>query len=49
MPDADENLTPADPHAVETSLALALTSGRAMARSQAAETMSKIIARAGPE
>src|SRR3984885_302020 len=41
MPDADENLTPADPHDVETSLALALTSGRAMARSQAAETMSK--------
>jgi hypothetical protein len=29
---------------VETALALALTSGRALARSQAAETMSKVVA-----
>jgi hypothetical protein len=44
MPDPDEKLTPADPRDVETALALALTSGRALARSQAAETMSKITA-----
>jgi hypothetical protein len=44
MPDLDEKLTPADPRDVETELSLALTSGRAMARSQAAETMSKIVA-----
>jgi hypothetical protein len=43
MPD-NEQLTPADPRDVEMALALALTSGRAMARSQAAETMSKIVA-----
>ena len=43
MPDPDEKLTPADPRD-ETALALALTNGRAMARSQAAETMSKIVA-----
>jgi hypothetical protein len=29
---------------VETALALALTSGKALARSQAAETMSKVVA-----
>jgi hypothetical protein len=44
MPDPDEKLTPADPRDVETAPALALTSGKAMARSQAAETMSKIVA-----
>jgi hypothetical protein len=43
MPD-DDKLTPADLRDVETALALALTSGRALARSQAAETMSKIVA-----
>jgi hypothetical protein len=43
MPD-DETLTPADLHDLEIALALALTSGRALARSQAAETMSKITA-----
>ena len=41
MPD---ELVPADPRDVETALALALTSGRALARSQSAETMSKIVA-----
>jgi hypothetical protein len=44
MPDPDEKLTPADPRDVETAPALALTPGKAMARSQAAETMSKIVA-----
>ena len=44
MPDLEEKLTPADPRDVETALALALTSGKALARSQAAETMSKIVA-----
>jgi hypothetical protein len=44
MPDPDEKLTPADPRDVETAPALALTSGKAMARSQAAETMSRIVA-----
>ena len=44
MPNPDEKLTPADPRDVETAPALALTSGKAMARSQAAETMSKIVA-----
>jgi hypothetical protein len=43
MPD-DQKLTPADPRDVETALALALTSGKALARSQAAETMSKVVA-----
>lgn len=44
MPDDAEKLTPADPRDLETALALALTSGRALARSQSAETMSKIVA-----
>jgi hypothetical protein len=39
-----EKLVPADPRDVETALALALTSGRALARSQSAETMSKVVA-----
>jgi hypothetical protein len=43
MTDA-EKLTPADPRDLETALALALTSGRALARSQGAVTMSKIVA-----
>ena len=44
MPDDAEKLSPADPRDLETALALALTSGRALARSQSAETMSKIVA-----
>jgi hypothetical protein len=44
MPDDTEKLSPADPRDLETALALALTSGRALARSQGAETMSKIVA-----
>ena len=44
MPDPDEKAHAADPRDIETALALALTSGKAMARSQAAETMSKIVA-----
>jgi hypothetical protein len=44
MTDDAEKLTPADPRDVETALALALTSGRALARSQGAETMSKVVA-----
>jgi hypothetical protein len=43
MPD-DEKLTPADPRDVEIALSPALTSGRALERSQAAETMAKITA-----
>jgi hypothetical protein len=43
MPD-DEKLTPADPRDIVTVLALGLTSGRQLARSQAAETMAKIVA-----
>jgi hypothetical protein len=43
MPD-DEKLTPASRSDVETCLSLGLTSGRAYQRSQAAETMSKIVA-----
>jgi hypothetical protein len=43
MPD-DEKLTLAARQDVETCLSLALTSGRALARSQAAETMSKVVA-----
>ena len=39
-----DKLTPADPRDVETALALALTSGKALARSQSAETMSKVVA-----
>ena len=44
MPDDAETLVPADPRDLETALALALTSGKALARSQGAETMSKIVA-----
>jgi hypothetical protein len=44
MTDDAEKLTPADPRDVETALALALTSGRALARSQGAEVMSKTVA-----
>jgi hypothetical protein len=44
MTDDLEKLTPADPRDVETALALALTSGKALARSQSAETMSKVVA-----
>jgi hypothetical protein len=44
MPDDAEKLVPADPRDLETALALALTSGKALARSQGAETMSKIVA-----
>jgi hypothetical protein len=40
----DDKLTPADPRDVETALALALTSGKALARTQSAETMSKVVA-----
>jgi hypothetical protein len=40
----DDKRTPASRDDVETCLALALTSGRALARNQAAETMSKIVA-----
>jgi hypothetical protein len=40
----DDKLTPADPRDVETALALALTSGKAPARTQSAETMSKVVA-----
>jgi hypothetical protein len=40
----DDKLTPADPRDVEIALALALTSGRAMERSQSAETMSNVVA-----
>jgi hypothetical protein len=40
----DEKLTPATRHDVEICLSLALTSRRALARSQAAETMSKVVA-----
>ena len=43
MPD-DDKLTPADPRDVEIALSLALTSGRALERSQSAETMAKITA-----
>jgi hypothetical protein len=44
MTDDTEKLTPADARNVETALALALTGGKALARSQSAETMSKIVA-----
>jgi hypothetical protein len=40
----DDNLTPADPRDVEIALSLALTSGRAMERSQSAEIMAKVVA-----
>jgi hypothetical protein len=44
MPDDDGKLSPADPRDIVTALALGLTSGRQLARSQAAETMAKIVA-----
>jgi hypothetical protein len=40
----DDKLTPADPRDVETALALALTSGKALAQTQSAQTMSKVVA-----
>jgi hypothetical protein len=40
----DDKLMPTDPRDVETALALALTSGKALARTQSAETMSKVVA-----
>jgi hypothetical protein len=43
MPD-DEKLTPASPRDVEIALSLALTSGRALERAQAAEVTAKIVA-----
>jgi hypothetical protein len=44
MPDQDQKRTPATRSDVETCLSLGLISGRAMARSQAPETMSKVVA-----
>jgi hypothetical protein len=44
MPDAEEKLTPATRSDLETCLSLALTSGRALARSQAAEVTAKVVA-----
>jgi hypothetical protein len=41
MPDAEEKLTPATRSDLETCLSLALTRGRALARSQAAEVTAK--------
>lgn len=43
MPD-DDKLTPAARRNVETCLSLGLTSGRALARSQAAEVTAKVVA-----
>jgi hypothetical protein len=40
----DDKLTPVDPRDVEIALSLALTSGRTLERSHAAETMAKITA-----
>jgi hypothetical protein len=40
----DDKLTPATQHDVEICLSMALTSGRSLAREQAAETMAKIVA-----
>jgi hypothetical protein len=44
MPDAEEKLTPATRSDLETCLSLALTSGRALARSQPAEVTAKVVA-----
>lgn len=44
MGDLDEKLTPASPREVEICLSLALTSGRSLARSQAAEVTAKVVA-----
>jgi hypothetical protein len=44
MPDADDKLSPADPREVATALALGLTSGRQLAKYQAAETRAKVVA-----
>ena len=43
MPD-DDKLTPAHPRDVEVCLSLGLTSGRALARSQAAEVTARVVA-----
>jgi hypothetical protein len=40
----DDKLIPADPRDVETCLSLALTSGRSLARNQAAEVTAKVVA-----
>ena len=40
----DDKLTPASQQDVEICLSLALTSGRALVRTQAAETMAKVVA-----
>jgi hypothetical protein len=40
----NDKLTPASRQDIEICLSLALTSGRAFSRSQAAETMSKVVA-----
>ena len=45
MPDADDKLTPSDPREVVTALSLGLTSGRRLAKYDAAETMAKIAER----
>ena len=42
MPDADDKLTPSDPREVVTALSLGLTTGRRLAKYDAAETMAKI-------
>ena len=44
MPDADDKLTPSDPREVVTALSLGLTSGRRLAKYDAAETMAKVVA-----
>jgi len=40
----DDKLTPASPRDIETCLSLALTSGSALARNQAAEVTAKVVA-----
>jgi len=40
----DDKLTPASPRDVETCLSLGLTSGRSLARTQAAEVTAKVVA-----
>jgi hypothetical protein len=44
LPAIDDKLTPATRQDVEICLSIALTSGRRLAREQAAETMAKIVA-----
>jgi|SRR5277367_674685 len=41
MPEADDKLSPADPREILTALSLGLSSGRQLARYQAAEIMAK--------